>query len=142
MNLNIVSVILVVAILVSGCATTTPLADNQVKVTYNSQPRGALLYDAERGTAWGIEPQTRIYTLSSAENGATVAVVTAVWPSGAKSTERININTKHGNQGEYTLSRPVDAPGLDRDLPSNASSSEGGTRTTICSPMFGSVLCY
>jgi len=125
-------------LVVSGCATT--LRPNQVEVTFSSEPPGALLYDstpgASNGVAWGVAPQTRVWTFPPQQmrDGGKISV-TAVWPSGAKKTDIITLTPKV-RRGEWKLSRPMDAPGLERDLASNAPK-----KTTFCVPAFGAIVC-
>lgn len=132
MNKTIVLSVIALTVVVTGCATS--LAPNQVSITYETQPPGAMLYDAISGTAWGQSPQTRIYTLKLPGQDA-VATVTAVWGSGAKKTDKVRITTSV-QRGTYTLSRPVDAPGLDRDLAIGAPAP-----TTVCTKIGASMIC-
>lgn len=92
----------------TSCAT--PIGPNQSQLTYISVPPGAMLY--ENNTAWGMAPQTKIYT--SLDGKTATKGVTAVWPSGAKSTQFFNV--KLGTRQTATMSRPPNAPGMDRDL--------------------------
>lgn len=100
--------------LISGCAT--PLKPNQVRITFNSEPPGAMIYDGEK--AWGNAPVTLVLTAS--ENAMRAGYseqnsVYAMWPSGAKSRKGVRIHVGKGSQ-QFTFSRPSDAPGLDKDL--------------------------
>lgn len=101
---------LVSCALFTGCATT--VAPNQVQVTFKTEPPGALLYEGNVG--WGMAPQTRIFT-GEKYGTARTRPITAVWASGAKTTHYFDLRLGHGPR-EATFSRPVDAPGLDKDL--------------------------
>ena len=99
----------------AGCGGPT-LAPNQVMLTYRTEPPGAMLY--ENGVAWGMAPQTRIYTGDSSAAAAGVIrtqPVTAIWPSGAKKEFGTNLPMGQGPR-VATISRPQDAPGLDVDM--------------------------
>lgn len=126
---------LVITILLTvlyGCAT--PLAPNQVAVCFETIPTGALLYGGN-GEAWGQAPKTRVFTL--AERGTGTARVTAVWPSGAKITDSVIMNT-YTREMTKTLSRPMNAPGLDRDLPQDRGND---SPMVVCTKIGTSVIC-
>jgi hypothetical protein len=95
--------------LVVGCAS---VPKNQAVVTFYSQPPGAMLYEGD--VAWGLAPQTRVYTGSVGQPHLTSKAVTAVWASGARDSRHITMTL--GQRQEYMFSRPQDAPGLDTDL--------------------------
>ena len=66
--------------------------------------------------AYGVAPKTLVITLP--QNTATTARddynLRAIWPSGAEAKGfRLNPRIK---EGSVTLSRPPNAPGLDKDL--------------------------
>lgn len=93
-----------------GCNT---LPRNEAALTVYSQPPGAMLYEGDN--AWGMAPQQRTYFGNP--NFATVQTkpITAIWPSGARVTKAITITL--GRSDQYIiLSRPPDAPDLDKDL--------------------------
>ena len=92
----------------AGCATTPPGA----KLTYQTSPLGATLY--EGGKALGVAPQMRSYP--GDDKGASIRTpeITAVWPSGAKTTFWTNL--KPGDDNVTTLMRPANAPNLQADL--------------------------
>lgn len=92
-----------------GCAS---IPANQAHTTFYTQPPGALLYEGD--TAWGMAPQKRIYTLTTGQTVIVSRPITAVWPSGAKVTTQVRMNP--GVAQQYTFSRPLDAPGLDKDM--------------------------
>ena len=97
-----------------GCAT--PLKPNQVRVSFNSEPPGAMIYNGDK--AWGTAPVELVLTASE---GAVRAGYSdqndmyAMWPSGAKSRKGVRIQVGQGSR-QFTFSRPSDAPGLDKDL--------------------------
>ena len=96
-----------VAVLAS-CATEPQGA----KLTYETSPPGATLY--EGGQSLGMAPVTKSYP--SAGEGAQIrtAEVTALWPSGAKTTFWTFL--KQGDDNVTTLTRPANAPNLQVDL--------------------------
>ena len=96
-----------IAVLAS-CATTPPGA----KLTYETTPAGATLY--ESGQSLGVAPVTQAYP--AAANGGQIRTpeVTAVWPSGAKTTFWTYL--KVGDDNVTTLARPANAPNLQADL--------------------------
>ena len=96
-----------VAVLAS-CATEPQGA----KLTYETTPPGATIY--EGGQSLGIAPVTKSYP--SAGEGAQIrtAEVTALWPSGAKTTFWTFL--KPGDDNVTTLTRPAGAPNLQADL--------------------------
>jgi len=103
-------------LLLSACATEPRGA----KLTYESAPAGATLY--ENGQALGVAPVTRSYPADAAGGRIRTPEVTAVWPSGAKTTFWTYLNP--GDDNVTTLSRPSNAPNLQVDL-DNAQKSAG-----------------
>lgn len=100
--------------MVVGCATS--LQPNQVSLTLNSEPPGAMIYDGEK--AWGTTPVELVLTANESSVGvgyADLQYLYAMWPSGAKSRKGVRVRVGRGEQ-EYTFSRPSDAPSLDKDL--------------------------
>ena len=93
----------------AGCADTAPAG---AKLTYETSPAGATIY--EGGQSLGIAPVTHSYP--AAPNGGQIrtAEVTAVWPSGAKTTFWTFL--KPGDDNVTTLARPANAPNLQADL--------------------------
>lgn len=104
-----------ISTLLLGCAS--PLKQNQVHVTYDSEPPGAMIYEGEK--AWGTAPVNLINTVN--ENSLRAGYfdlvdMFAVWPSGAKSrSQSVRVLIGKGPQF-FSFSRPSDAPGLDKDL--------------------------
>lgn len=94
---------------VGGCASIPP---NQAHTTFYTQPPGAMLYEGD--TAWGMAPQKRIFALLPGQTALVSRPITAIWPSGAKVTSQVRMNP--GSEQQYTFSRPMDAPGLDKDM--------------------------
>lgn len=102
------------AVVLAGCAT--PLQQNQVRVTFMSEPPGAMIYDGSK--AWGVAPVELVYTGSptDVQRGYLVANnAYAVWASGARSPVGVRLGIGKGDQG-FTFSRPPNAPGFDKDL--------------------------
>ena len=128
---NVGAVIVSVAIWISGCAT--PLAANQVQVEFKSTPPGALIYGPD-GVAWGVAPQSRVWTFPNAQTPSIVEV-TAVWRSGARKTDRIDLR-KGPQLGEWTFSRPLNAPNLNLDLP-----AQGQKTQTSCTQIGSQMFC-
>jgi len=93
--------------LLAGCATTAPSA----MLTYESDPLGATIY--EGGQAIGPAPQTRSYPAAPGATEIRTPDVTAVWPSGAKTSYFTVL--KPGDDRVATLVRPANAPGLAAD---------------------------
>ena len=99
---------ILVMLLLAGCAT--PLKSNQTALTFISEPPGALIYLGNQ--AWGIAPLQKIF--QSNDGRTQTDAITAVWPSGARITTRFNVQL--GRRQTATLSRPIDAPDLHKDL--------------------------
>ena len=101
----------------AGCSSSLPR--NQVVLTYYAQPPGAMLY-GQNGDAWGMAPQQRVYTSDQFRNGTQVKLgdVIAIWPSGAKAKASLAQQRRPNEEGYYqfTISRPMDAPGLEKDM--------------------------
>ena len=96
-------------IMLAGCASTPP---NHALLTYKTVPDGAELF--EGGKSLGAPPVTRTYLADGKSNTIQTPDVTAVWPSGAKTSFFTNLTV--GDDRVATLQRPADAPGLQADL--------------------------
>jgi len=92
----------------AGCASVPQGA----KLTYETSPLGATLY--ENGQSLGIAPVMRTYPGDAARGQIRTSEVTAVWPSGAKTTFWTFL--KPGDDNITTLTRPANAPNLQADL--------------------------
>jgi hypothetical protein len=92
----------------AGCATEPRGA----KLTYETSPAGATIYEGSQSL--GVAPVTHFYP--AAADGAQIrtAPVTAVWPSGARTTFWTFL--KPGDDNVTTLARPANAPNLQADL--------------------------
>ncbi len=92
----------------ASCATEPSGA----KLTYETSPAGATLYIG--GQSLGVAPVTQSYP--AAANGGQIRTpeVTAIWPSGAKTTFWTLL--KVGDDNVTTLARPANAPNLQADL--------------------------
>jgi hypothetical protein len=99
---------LAVALLLVGCAT----APRGAKLTYETSPAGATLF--ENGQQIGVAPVMRTYPADPAGGQIRTPVVTAVWPSGAKTTFWTFL--KPGDDNVTTLARPANAPNQQVDL--------------------------
>ena len=101
------------ALLLTACAT--PLAPHEVRVTFESEPPGAMIYSANQ--AYGLAPQTLTFSLSPdavRQGWVDNNNIRALWPSGAEQRGiRLTLQIKEGN---FKFSRPPSAPGLDKDL--------------------------
>lgn len=102
-------------LILSNCATTP----GEMEVTYLSDPPNAALYQADTNMQIGRAPQKVTYPISKEQNALgklTLPSVTARWPSGANSsTGSIEAFVNAGTAQEFTLIRPVGAPGADID---------------------------
>ena len=107
LNLSLVTAVVGAAVL-AGCATPPPGA----KLTYETSPPGATLY--EGGQSLGIAPVMRSYPGDAAGGQIRTPEVTAVWPSGAKTTFWTFL--KVGDDNVTTLTRPANAPNVQADL--------------------------
>ena len=92
----------------AGCAISSPGA----KLTYETSPPGATIY--EGGQSVGVAPVMRTYHGDAAGGQIRTPEVTAVWPSGAKTTFWTFL--KPGDDNVTTLTRPANAPNLQADL--------------------------
>lgn len=97
------------AVGLAGCAD---VPSHSAQLTYETVPAGALLYEA--GRPIGTAPVTRTYTGDGKSATITTPDVTAVWPSGAKTSFFTYLQV--GADRVATLQRPKDAPGLQADL--------------------------
>ncbi|MDE2251290.1 MAG: hypothetical protein KGL25_07780 [Gammaproteobacteria bacterium] len=102
-------VALVALAALTGCAATPPTT---AKLTYESVPAGAQLFEGDKPL--GMEPITRDYSSDGKPGTIRTPDVTAVWPSGAKTTFYTYLDL--GADRVATLARPADAPGLQADL--------------------------
>lgn len=102
------------ATFLGGCGTPS-LQSDQIMVTYESMPPGAMIYKGNQ--AVGTAPQSFIYTLNANTVRGTFQTdqqMGAIWPSGARSFgASINTGIKHSS---IVFSRPSNAPGMDIDL--------------------------
>jgi hypothetical protein len=97
------------ALILGACATEPRGA----KLTYETSPLGATLY--ESGQPIGVAPQMRSYPATSDAGGQIrTPEVTAVWPSGAKTSFYTFL--KPGDDNVTTLTRPANAPNAQVDL--------------------------
>jgi hypothetical protein len=99
--------IALLSLLMSACSIPT-----RTTLTYESVPEGAEIF--EGGKSLGTAPVTRIYRGDA--NSATIKTpdVTAIWPSGAK-TSYFTVLPINADR-VATLARPAAAPGLQQDL--------------------------
>ena len=109
-SMRILLTAFVVAATLGGCAEAPPA--NQAMLTYKTKPEGAQLM--EGSLVLGIAPVTRTYKGDGKSTSITTPDVTAVWPSGAKTTFFTILEV--GADRVATLERPADAPGLQVDL--------------------------
>jgi len=93
---------------VAGCATEPRGA----KLTYETSPAGATIYQG--GQSLGVAPVTHSYPATADGGQIRTPEVTAVWPSGAKTTFWTFL--KPGDDNVTTLARPANAPNLQADL--------------------------
>lgn len=99
------------ALLLSGCA-------NNIYVTYDSDPSGAVLYSGNQ--KYGYTPYTLQYPLLKEDKARGYALLTGAsvrWASGATaeiSTLRADIN-QHGLNHSFTFQRPSNVAGREID---------------------------
>ena len=96
------------AALFAGCATEPRGA----KLTYLTEPLGATLY--ENGQNLGIAPVTRSYPADAGGGQIRTTDITAVWPSGARTSFWTFL--KPGDDHVATLTRPAGGANLQADL--------------------------
>ena len=101
----------VIALLASGCATN-------LRVTYNSEPMGAALYESDRHL--GTTPVTLTYRLTDEqlkEGSVLLRGVSVRWISGATaSIPGLTANLKqYGYHQSFTFRRPDGVPGYETD---------------------------
>lgn len=125
------------SLLLVGCASGPQIPANEFHITVYTQPPGALLYLTDSKQALGRAPQTRAYTLHTPSQTHTESI-TAVWRSGAIETMRILATTSIKN-GEVTISRPMHAPGLDKDM---STGGGGPAPMTVCRMINGFNVCF
>jgi hypothetical protein len=94
--------------LLAGCATEPTGA----KLTYETSPAGATIYEGSRSL--GVAPVTQSYPAAATGGQIRTPEVTAVWPSGARTTFWTFL--KAGDDNVTTLARPANAPNLQADL--------------------------
>jgi hypothetical protein len=81
-------------------------------LTYETLPEGAVLYEA--GQAIGTAPVTRTYQSDGKSDTIRTPDVTAVWPSGAKTSYFTVL--PFGSDRVATINRPNGVPGLELDM--------------------------
>jgi hypothetical protein len=102
-------VALAMSAVLAGCATAPP---TKAMLTYKTVPEGAELFEA--GKSIGVAPVTRTYESDGKSRSITTPDVTAVWPSGAKTSYFTYLDV--GADLQATLERPASAPNLQADL--------------------------
>ncbi len=95
------------AFVLASCASGPGVA----LLTYETRPAGATLY--EGGQSIGVAPVMRRYAGDPQTGAVRTPEVTAVWPSGAKTTFWTNLRV--GDDRVTTLQRPANAPNLALD---------------------------
>lgn len=103
----------VLLMLFSGCAS---IESNQMTITINSEPSGALIYLDNK--VLGSAPLEHVVLLSSKgkSQGYERLNVYAVWPSGARSETGANVPLNAGGDQQITFARSSNASGLNIDL--------------------------
>ena len=96
-------------VLLAACAAPPP--PDTAKLTYESKPAGAKLYQGQ--TLLGTAPLMQSYP-TGGKPSINTPPVTAVWASGAKTSFWTQL--KPGDDQVATLERPANAPNLDADL--------------------------
>lgn len=108
LRLAAVAAVAAVAALLAGCATAPPGA----RLTYETSPPGATLYAG--GQPLGVAPVMQSYPAPAGGGQIRTPGVTAVWPSGAKTSFWTFLNV--GDDNITTLVRPANAPNLQADV--------------------------
>jgi hypothetical protein len=110
MRSKIASTVLTAALttLLAACANV-PL--DEAKLTYESNPAGAKIYQGDQ--LLGTSPLMQTYK-TGGKPSVDTPLVTAVWASGAKTTFWTQL--KAGDDQVATLTRPTNAPNLQVDL--------------------------
>jgi hypothetical protein len=111
---------LAIFLALGGCADGPGIA----KLTYETQPAGATLY--EGGKSIGVAPVMRRYAGDAQTGAVRTPEVTAVWPSGAKTTFWTNLHV--GDDRITTLQRPANAPNVALDEANGAKVSDEARR--------------
>ncbi|MFZ2989443.1 hypothetical protein [Ideonella sp.] len=93
----------------TACATGPGAS---VTLTYETVPEGAVLFEGKREL--GVAPVTQSYPSDGKSAEVTTPEVTAVWPSGAKTSFYTVL--KPGADRVATLERPANAPNAQADL--------------------------
>jgi hypothetical protein len=88
----------------------------QAMLTYETKPEGAQLFQGK--VPLGQAPVTQTYRGELNAKEITTPEVTAVWPSGAKATFWTRLAPRADEVA--VISRPANAPGLDKDLAAEA----------------------
>jgi len=105
------SFFLVLITLLTGCA------QKNLKLIYNSDPYGAMLYEGKKSI--GYTPVQVAYSLNEEDVNRGYFIIKGKnvrWVSGAtKAVENIKINLSNGFNQEYTFVRPKNAPGQNLD---------------------------
>jgi len=99
---------LAAASLVAGCAVEPPTS---AMLTYETVPLGATIYEGSK--VLGVAPVTQTYPGDGKSADVKTPDVTAVWPSGAKTTFWTML--KLGDDHVATMTRPASAPNLALD---------------------------
>lgn len=111
---------LAILLALAGCASSPGVA----KLTYETQPAGATLY--EGGQSIGVAPVMRRYPADAQAGAVRTPEVTAVWPSGAKTTFWTYLQV--GDDRVTTLQRPANAPNLALDEANGAKVADEARR--------------
>lgn len=104
------------SVLLSGCLT---LPDNEMQLTVESSPLGAILFD-ETGQKIGKAPQSIRWNVDALESPRydqwVTPEITAVWPSGAKTKARVTYEGDPSQRVQFLIERDWNAPNLEADL--------------------------
>lgn len=109
-------------LLVIVCSLLAACASSAIRVTYNSEPRGALITAVNSITPIGRAPITRAYNLNALPppdtNGCVIIPgVEAIWDSGATARAgRLRICDLENRNRYIELPRPQGYPNLEVDL--------------------------
>lgn len=94
-------------------------AANDVKVTFQSDPTGATLYEEVNGSQklWGYAPITLKYQVPRKWKACmSLNPLKVRWASGAEASITLSVCPQTGKNQQFTFQRPTGVPGLELDV--------------------------
>jgi hypothetical protein len=98
---------------------TSYAAANDVKVTFQSDPTGATLYEDSAGSQklWGYTPVVLKYQVPKRWNACMALKPLKVrWASGAEASITLNVCPQTGKNQQFVFQRPTGVAGLELDV--------------------------